>query len=364
MQGCSRARPGSAASFGIFARRQIGLIGLIVLLAGLQLGGQAAAGTHADIRTLDSVKDRGYLVCGVNSALPGFSSPDANGQWVGFDVDYCRAVAAAVFGDTTKVRYRTVSRQEGYQALQAREVDVLSRSISWSADLESLLGLRFVGVTFFDGQALLVRKELGVSSVLELSGTKVCVNSTLDFETNVVDYFTRRNMPFEILPFDRDEDALKAYDAHKCDVFTADTVTLTTFRERLAKPADHTILPEAISNEPLGPVIRQGDEQWYDVSRWTLYAMIAAEDLGLSSLNIKELRERGSSAIKHLLGSEGEIGPHLGLDIHWADHVIALVGNYAEVFDRNLGIASGIGLPRGFNNLWSHGGLLYAPAIR
>ena len=351
---------------GFSLTRALGCLAVGVALAGGFCFGlePAIAGADNNGGTLGTVRDRGYLVCGVNDALPGFSAADAGGQWVGFDVDFCRAVAAAVFDNATKVKFRAVGAKEGFSALNAHEVDVLARNVSWSADLETVLGLRFVGTTFFDGQALLVRKELGVSSALELSGTKICVNTTLDFETNVVDYFTRRNMPFEVVPFDRDEDALKAYDAKKCDVLTANIATLTAFRQRLAVSADHAILPETISNDPLGPVIRQGDEQWLDISRWTLYAMIAAEELGISSANIGELKVTGGQAVKHLLGVEGEIGPHLGLDLHWADSVIRLVGNYSEVFDRNLGMASGIGLPRGFNNLWSKGGLLYAPAIR
>ena len=313
--------------------------------------------------TLQNIVERDYLVCGIDASAAGFAEADADGLWSGFDVDYCRAVAAAIFGTGSKVRFRSVGVIEGLAALTNKEVDVLSRAVSWSAHLEAGLGLRFVGVSFFSGQGLLVRRDLGVASALELSGIKICVGGLPDVETNVVDYFTSRDMTFEIVPFDRDEEASSAYDKGKCDAYSADVPRLAAVRRSLAKPTDHQILSDDLSREPLGPVVRKGDDQWFDVNRWTLNALIAAEEMGVTAENAGTLAASGTSAVKHLLGTEGGIGEQLGIRKSWGFDIIREVGNYGELFERNLGVAKGLGLERHHNQLWSRGGLIFAPAL-
>ena len=314
--------------------------------------------------TLDDVRVKGFIQCGVNHGLPGFSAPDQNGTWRGMDVDICRAVSAAVFSDPEMVKFTPLSAKQRFTALQSGEVDVLSRNTTWTMLRDTALGLNFAGIIYYDGQGFMVRKKLSVASALELSGTTVCVQSGTTTELNIADYFGSRKMPFELLRFDQAEATVRAYEAGRCDVYTADKSQLHVMRLRLAGADDHVILPEIISKEPLGPVVRQGDEQWFNLVKWTVFAMINAEELGVTSQNVDEMKASENPAVRRLLGIEGDFGQKLGLANDWAYNIIKHVGNYGEVFERNVGSRSTLKIARGVNALWRDGGLLYAPPIR
>ena len=314
--------------------------------------------------TLDIVKERGYVICGVTQGLPGFSNPDDAGNWTGVDVDVCRAIAAAIFGDATKAKYVPLSAKERFTALQSGEIDVLPRNTSWTISRDTALGLDFVGVNYYDGQGFMVRKALGLASVKDLDGAVICVNSGTTTELNVADYFRAHGMSYEIVAFEKSDEVIAAYDAGRCDAYTTDQSGLFAERLKLKDMSEHVILPELISKEPLGPAVRQGDDAWADIVRWSLFAMIDAEELGVTSGNIGEMASSSNPEIRRLLGIEASYGDNMGLPNSWAMAIIKQVGNYGESFERNLGTNTPLGIPRGYNALWTEGGLMYAPPIR
>ncbi len=335
---------------------------ILPIMLGVTLG---LAATAASAATLDDVKAKGFVQCGVSQGLPGFSNPDAQGNWSGIDVDFCRGVAAAVFGDASKVKYTPLSAKERMTALQSGEIDILSRNTTWTLSRDTSLGLNFVGVDYYDGQGFMVRKSLGVTSALELSGASVCTNTGTTTELNVADYFRSHNMPYEVVAFEKSDEVVQAYDSGRCDVYTTDSSGLYAQRLKLTNPDDHMVLPEIISKEPLGPVVRQGDDQWFNINKWVLFAMIDAEELGVSSKNVDDLKSSTKNPeIRRLLGTESAFGETMGLSNDWAYNLIKEVGNYGEVFDRNVGPDTPLGIARGINALWSKGGIMYAPPIR
>ena len=314
--------------------------------------------------TLQNVKDRGSLSCGVSQGLPGFSTPDDKGNWTGLDVDVCRAIAAAIFGDPTKVKFVPLSAKDRFTALQSGEIDVLSRNSTWTLSRDTSLGLNYTGVTYYDGQGFLARKSLKVNSALELNSASVCVQQGTTNEQNVADYFKGNNMKYEVIAFGPADETMKAYESGRCDVFTADVSQLYSERLKLAVPADHGVLPEVISKEPLGPVVRHGDDQWFDIVKWTLFAMINAEELAITQKNVDEMAQSSKPELKRIFGTDGNLGEQLGLTKDWVTRIIKAVGNYGESFDRNVGAGSQLGIARGLNKLWNQGGIQYAPPIR
>lgn len=331
----------------------------LALAAGLVLVGAAAQAA-----TLDQVKKRGFLVCGSNAGLAGFGLPDDKGDWTGLDVDFCRAVAAAIFDDAGKVKFLPLTSKDRFTALQSGEVDVLARNTTWTLSREAGQGFLFVGVNYYDGQGFMVRKKLNLTSALELSGASVCVQQGTTTELNLADFFRGNNMNYEPVNFATADEARKAYDTGRCDAYTTDSSGLYAERPKLANPDDSVILPEIISKEPLGPVVRQGDDQWFNLVKWVNFAMINAEELGVTSKNVDEKTKSERPEIKRLLGLEGNFGEALGLTGDWAYRIVKHVGNYGEVFDRNLGEGSSLKIKRGINALWTKGGLHYAPPIR
>jgi general L-amino acid transport system substrate-binding protein len=315
-------------------------------------------------QTLKTVRDRGALVCGVSQGLPGFSTPDDRGNWTGIDVDICRGIAAAMFNDPTKVKFSPLSAKDRFTALQTGEIDVLSRNSTWTMSRDTQLGLNFAGVNYYDGQGFMVRKALKVNSALELNGASVCTQTGTTTELNVADYFRANKMKYEVVAFATADETVKAYDAGRCDVFTSDVSQLYAMRLKLSQPNDQVVLPEVISKEPLGPVVRQGDDQWFDVVKWVLYAMINAEELGIGQKTIDEALKSTNPEVRRFVGTEGNFGEQLGLSKDWAARIIRHVGNYGESFDRNVGSGSRLNIDRGLNKLWSKGGIQYAPPIR
>ena len=312
--------------------------------------------------TLDAVRAKGFVQCGVNTGLAGFSQPDSKGVWKGIDVDLCRAVAAAALGDAAKVRYTPLTAQQRFTALQSGEVDVLSRNTTWTITRDTGLGLNFVGVNYYDGQGFMVPKKLKVKSAKQLKGATVCVQPGTTTELNLADYFRTNKMSFKPVVIEKLEEVLNAYFAGRCDVFTTDHSGLIALRAtRAPKPEDHVILPEIISKEPLGPVVRHGDDRWFDLVKWSLFAMIEAEELGLSSQNILNQEKNENPSIQRFIGATGDIGKSLGVDNRWALQIVRQVGNYAESFEANL---KPLGFERGLNRLWNQGGLMYVPPIR
>ena len=334
---------------------------IVSVVVGVTLG---VAATAASAGTLDDVKAKGFIQCGVNPGLPGFSNPDDKGNWTGIDVDVCRAVAAAVFGDATKVKFTPLSAKERFTALETGEIDMLSRNSTWTMSRDTSLGLNFTGITYYDGQGFMVRKSLGVTSALELSGASVCTQTGTTTELNIADFFRSNNMPYEIVAFEKNDEVVQAYDAGRCDVHSTDASGLHAERLKLTNPGDHVILPEIISKEPLGPVVRQGDDGWFNVVKWTLFAMINAGELGVTSKNVDEMKTSENPEIKRLLGTEGAFGEGIGLGNDWAYNIVKMVGNYGEIFDANVGPETPLGISRGLNALWKNGGLQYAPPIR
>ena len=323
-----------------------------------------AASTAQAASTLENVKTKGILTCGSNTGLAGFGLPDDKGVWTGIDVDFCRAVASAIFNDSTKVKFVPLSAKDRFTALQTGEVDVLARNGTWTESREAALGLLWTGVNYFDGQGFMVRKKLNVSSALELAGASICVQQGTTTELNLADYFRSNNMKYEGVAFAGSDETLKAYDAGRCDAFTTDASGLYAERIKLGNPDEHVVLPEIISKEPLGPAVRQGDDQWFNLVKWTHYAMINAEELGITKANVDEKLKSDNPEIKRLLGSEGKFGEGLGLTNDWAYRIIKNVGNYGEVFDRNVGEGSKLKIKRGLNALWTKGGIQYAPPVR
>jgi len=326
-----------------------------------------AAGLTAPVaqaQTLKTIKDRGMLSCGVSQGLPGFSAPDDKGNWTGLDVDVCRAIAAAVFDDPSKVKYVPLSAKDRFTALQSGEIDVLSRNTTWTVSRDTSLGANFTGVTYYDGQGFMVKKSLKVNSALELNSASVCVQTGTTTEQNLADYFKGNNMKYEVIAFASNDEAVKAYESGRCDVFTTDASGLYANRLKLANPADHIVLPEIISKEPLGPMVRHGDDQWFDIVKWTLFAMVTAEELGVTQKNVDEMVKSDKPELKRVLGTDGNLGEQLGLTKDWVVRIVKAVGNYGESFERNVGGGSPLGISRGLNALWNKGGLQYAPPIR
>jgi general L-amino acid transport system substrate-binding protein len=312
--------------------------------------------------TLDSVRSKGFLQCGVSTGIAGFSAPDSKGVWRGIDVDVCRAIAAAVFGDASKVRYTPLTTQQRFTAIQSGEVDILSRNTTWTLARDTTLGLNFVGVNYYDGQGFMVPKKLKVTSAKQLNGATVCIQPGTTTELNVADYFRANRMTFKPVVIEKLEEVLNAYFAGRCDVFTTDHSGLISLRaSRAPKPDEHLILPEIISKEPLGPAVRHGDDRWFDIVKWSMFAMIEAEEMGLSSKSIDKEAASANPAIQRFVGATGDIGKMLGLDNKWALNIVRQVGNYGESFDANL---TPLGFERGLNRLWNQGGLMYAPPIR
>jgi len=322
------------------------------------------AATAANAALLDQVKQKGFIQCGVTQGLPGFSSPDDKGNWTGLDVDYCRAMAAAIFDDPTKVRYTPLTAKDRFTALQSGEIDVLSRNTTWTLSRDTSLGLTFAGIIYFDGQGFMIRKDKKVTSALELSGASICTQTGTTTELNVADFFRARNMKYEVVSFTTADETIKAYDAGRCDVFTSDVSQLYSMRLKLAKTGDHIVLPEIISKEPLGPLVRHGDDQWLDIAKWVLFALINAEELNVTQKNLDEQTKSANPELKRLLGTEGNYGEQLGLTRDWVVRIIKHVGNYGEIFERNVGTSSPLGIERGLNRLWTKGGLQYAPPVR
>jgi general L-amino acid transport system substrate-binding protein len=329
------------------------------LAASFSVSGDAAAQA-----TLASVKQKGFLQCGSNPGLAGFGVPDAQGNWTGLDVEFCRAVAAAIFNDALKVRFIPLSAKDRFTALQSGEVDLLVRNSTWTMSRDTQLGLDFPVVNYYDGQGFMVRKKLGVTSAKQLDGASVCTQQGTTTELNLADFFRANKLKYEVVAFATADDTFKAYDAGRCDAFTTDASGLYAERLKASNPDDHIVLPEIISKEPLGPAVRHGDNQWRDIVTWVHFAMLNAEELGVTKANVDDMLKSENPEIKRLLGTEGKFGEQIGLTNDWAYRVIKLVGNYGESFERNVGETSRLKIKRGQNALWTQGGLQYGAPIR
>ena len=325
----------------------------------------AFADGHGD-GTLGAIKSNGSVQCGVSQGLPGFSNKDDAGNWTGIDVDFCRGVAAAVFGDANAVKFTPLSAKERFTALSSGEVDILSRNTTWTMTRDTQLGLNFAGVNYYDGQGMMVPSSLGVTNAMELDGASICTNTGTTTELNITDFFRTNNMSFELVAFEKADEVVAAYDSGRCDVYTTDKSGIAAQRLKLTDPAAHTILPETISKEPLGPVVRQGDDGWFNVVRWTLNCMINAEEMGVSSANLSDMMNSDNPGIKRLLGTEGNFGESIGVSNGWCANIIEQVGNYGESYETNVGADTPLKLARdgSVNALWTNGGLMYAPPIR
>ncbi len=329
------------------------------LAASTVLVGAAFAGT------LDDVKARGELLCGASTGLTGFAAPDANGEYQGFDASLCKAIAAAVLGDPAKVKFVPLTGETRFTALASGEADVLVRNTTWTFSRDVDLKFDFVGVNYYDGQGFMVKKDLGVSSAKELDGATVCIQTGTTTELNIVDFFKSNNITYTPVNVVDDNEALNQYLAGACDAYTTDASGLAAGRATLADPENHVILPEIISKEPLGPLVRHGDNQWGDIVRWTFNALLVAEEKGITKANLEEVAASTTDPeVKRLLGLEGDLGAMLGLDAAWSKNAIAANGNYGEIFETHLGASTPIGLARGLNALWTQGGLQYAPPFR
>lgn len=336
------------------------ILALLTTAAVLGASGFAQAGS-----TLAAVQKKGFVQCGISDGLPGFSYADAKGNYLGLDVDVCRAVAAAVFGDASKVKFSPLTAKERFTALQSGEVDILSRNSTWTSSRDAAMGISFTGVTYYDGQGFLVNKKLGVTSARELDGATVCIQAGTTTELNLSDYFRANGLKYTPITYDTSDESAKSVEAGRCDVLTSDQSQLYAQRIKLAAPAEYVVLPEVISKEPLGPAVRQGDDEWFKIVRWTLFAMLNGEELGIDSQNVVETAKTTKNPdIARLLGSEGEFGKDLKLPKDWAVQIIKQVGNYAEVFNRNVGAGSELKIDRGLNALWNKGGVQYAPPVR
>lgn len=335
---------------------------LAVLSAAAVLGVSAMAQAGS---TLEAVQKKGFVQCGISDGLPGFSYADAKGRYLGIDVDVCRAVAAAVFGDATKVKFSPLTAKERFTALQSGEIDILSRNSTWTSSRDSAMGISFTGVTYYDGQGFLVNKKLGIKSAKELDGATVCIQAGTTTELNLSDYFRANGMKYTPITYDTSDESAKSVEAGRCDVLTSDQSQLYAQRIKLAAPDQYVVLPEVISKEPLGPAVRKGDSEWFDIVRWSLFAMLNAEELGINSKNVVEMTKTSKNPdIARLLGSEGAFGKDLKLPNDWVVQIVKQVGNYGEVFDRNIGEGSDLKIARGINALWNVGGLQYAPPVR
>jgi general L-amino acid transport system substrate-binding protein len=336
---------------------------VVLSTLGVALTSSLMVSTAQAGEVLDRVMEKGFVQCGVSQGLPGFSNTDEKGNWTGLDVDYCRAVAAAVFGDADAVKYTPLSAKERFTALQSGEIDLLSRNTTWTQTRDTSLGINFTAVTYYDGQGFMVRKDLGVTSALELDGASVCTNQGTTTELNMADYFSANGMSYEPVVFEKADEVVAAYDSGRCDVYTTDASGLAAQRTKLEAPDEHMVLPEIISKEPLGPAVPHGDDQFLDIVKWVIFATVEAEEMGLNSDNIAGLLTSTdlTPAQARFVGKDGSLGTNLGLDAKWSYNVVRQVGNYGEIWTRNV---QPLELPRGVNNLWSQGGLQYAPPMR
>jgi general L-amino acid transport system substrate-binding protein len=354
------ARSGSACRAAIARLAAIAVTAMMALVLPQEALAQAPPS-----RTLEAVQKRGLLNCGVNTGLAGFSAPDDKGNWTGIDADFCRAVAAAVLGDPAKVKFLPLNAKERFTALQSGEIDLLSRNTTWTMSRDTSLGLAFVGVMYYDGSAFMVKKALGVKSVKDLAGASICTQTGTTNELVLADYFATHKLTYKPVVFERLVEVLAAYNSGRCDALTTDSSQLISERLRLQNPDEHEILPELISKEPLGPVVRQGDRLWESIARWVFFALLNAEELGVTQTNVDAMQaDAPNPEIRRLLGLEGEFGKGIGLSNDWAVRAIKAVGNYGECFERNLGAGTRLAIPRGRNALWKDGGLQYAPPIR
>jgi general L-amino acid transport system substrate-binding protein len=335
---------------------------VVLMLAFCASSSLSAIGAPA--QTLRTIKERGSLICGVNPGLIGFSVRDDKGHWSGFDVDFCHALAAAIFNDVDKIEFIALDTADRLTALQSGKIDILSRNTTWTMSREAALGLNFAAVNYYDGQGFLVHRSLNVTSSLELDGTSVCVQTETTTELTLGDYFHTNNMKYQVFRFGSSDEALKAYDSGRCSVLTSDISQLFAERLKLTNPNDHVILADIISKEPLAVAVRFGDDQWLNIVKWTHFAMVNAEELGVSSETIEGALKSEKPDVKRLVGTEGNFGEQIGLTKDWAARIVNHVGNYGEVFERNVGIGSKLGIPRGINSLWTKGGIQYAPPIR
>ncbi|WP_370602480.1 amino acid ABC transporter substrate-binding protein [Solemya velum gill symbiont] len=335
-------------------------LAVAAIASAVLISSNANAGT-----TFDAVKKKGFVQCGVTTGLTGFSAPDDKGNWTGIDVDGCRAVAAAVFGDAKAVKFTPLTAKERFTALQSGEIDMLSRNTTWTLTRDSSLGISFAGVNYYDGQGFLVNKDLGVKSATELDGAAVCIQAGTTTELNLADYFRAKGMSYTPVTYDKSEETVKAFEAGRCDVLTSDQSQLYALRLKLKSPEAAGVLPEVISKEPLGPVVRQGDDAWFKVVRWSLIAQVNAEELGVTSANIDDMKKNSTDPnVKRLIGLDGIKGEGLNLDDAWAYNIVKQVGNYGEMFERNVGMDSPLKIARGLNDLWTRGGLQYGTPIR
>ncbi len=343
-------------------RKQVNkiLAGGLVALAAL-----AALPAHAG-KTLDTIKERGQVICGVNVGLAGFSQADSNGNWSGLDVDICRAIAAAVLGDGSKVKWVPLNAQQRFTALQSGEIDILSRNTTWTLTRDASLGMNFTGVTYYDGQGFMVPVKGKVKSAKQLKGQTVCVQSGTTTEKNLTDYSRANNLNLKPVVFEKVEAATGAYFSGRCQAYTTDASGLASVRNKEAKnPADHVILPELISKEPLGPAVRRGDDEWFAIGKWVVFGLIEAEEYGITQANVDQLKTSSTDpVVMRILGTSEDTGKLLGLDKDWMAHAIKATGNYGEIFERNVGLKTPLALPRGVNNLWNKGGAMYAPPVR
>jgi general L-amino acid transport system substrate-binding protein len=336
---------------------------LVTIALGAVLGLSASA-AFAD--TLADVQAKGYLQCGVSPSTPGFAAPDANNEWAGLDVDFCRAMAAAIFDDPKAVRFTPLTSKERFTALSSGEIDVLSRTTTWTMSRDTNLGIDFAGTMFYDGQGFMVRKDLGVASATELSGAAICIEAGTTTELNAADYFSSTGMEYNAVVFEDQDEVVKAYDDGRCDVFTTDSSALAAERLSLANPDENMILPEIISKEPLGPSVRQGDDLWFNITRWVYFALLESEELGITQANVDDMLGSDNPGVRRVLGVEGDFGTAIGLSTDWAYKIVKHVGNYNDIYERHVGASTPVGIARAgsVNDLWTRGGLMYAPPIR
>jgi general L-amino acid transport system substrate-binding protein len=339
-------------------------INMQVTKIALILGLASTLPSLVNAATLEQVMKKGALNCGVSTGIPGFSATDSKGVWKGIDVDFCRSVAAAVLGDASKVKFIPLTAKERFTALQSGEIDVLARSSTWTATRDTSLGLNFAGVNYYDGQGFLINKDLGVTSAKELNGASFCIQAGTTTELNLTDYFKSNNMEYKAVTFDTSGQTIDAFKKGRCDAVTSDASQLYGLKIKLDNPNSAMVLPEIISKEPLGPVVRQGDDEWFNVVRWSLFATLEAEELGVTSSNVDKQLKSENPSVKRLLGLSGKAGENLGLKSDWAYQIVKQVGNYEEMFDNNVGKNSPLKIDRGINNLWNKGGLMYAMPIR
>ena len=325
----------------------------------------SATPAHAG-KTIDAIKARGQVICGVNPSLPGFAAADSQGNWTGFDIDICKAITATLLSDVTKVKWTPLNASQRFAALQSGEIDVLSRNTTWTLTRDASLGLNFTGVTYYDGQGFMVTKKSKITSAKQLKGATVCVQSGTTTEKNLADYSKAMKLNMKPVVFETQEATNKAYFTGRCQVYTTDASGLASVRNKEAtNPADHLILPDLISKEPLGPSVRRGDDEWFAIVKWVVFALIEAEEYGITQANVDQMKSSSTDpVVQRILGTSEDTGKLLGLDKDWAYRAIKAVGNYGEMFERNLGPNSTLKLPRGANNLWSKGGLIYAPPVR